>query len=78
MRCLDGKLQHQFLVSISRSFLGLLEDKVHAAYHIDFEHWPRLLLNKSKPQYDEYIRLNHYYVIGDMQDLEKLLDTPYM
>ena len=29
---IDGKLRHQYLATISRSFIGLLEDQVNGAY----------------------------------------------
>lgn len=32
---IDGKLRHQYLATISRSFIGLLEDQVNGAWAIE-------------------------------------------
>ena len=34
---IDGKLRHQYLATISRSFIGLLEDRVNGAWAISFD-----------------------------------------
>ena len=34
---IDGKLRHQYLATISRSFIGLLEDQVNGAWAIGFD-----------------------------------------
>lgn len=38
---IDGKLRHQYLATISRSFIGLLEDQVNGAWAIGFDTWLR-------------------------------------
>lgn len=77
----DGHLQHQYLASISRSFLGLLEDAVHSAAHIKFEDLSAstqaILLKSALPQHEDAIRLSHYFLLGDLESLEKLAASPY-
>lgn len=77
----DGQMHHHYLASISRSFLGLLADAVHAAAHMTFddlsESTRKALLDSAVPHADDSIKLNHYFLLGDLQDLEELAAQPY-
>ena len=78
---IDGKLLHHFLYSISRSFLGRLSDLVHNANHLKFEDLAegtqKILLDATKPQYEDSVALDNYFCIGTIPDLERLVDAPY-
>lgn len=77
----DGKMRHHYLASISRGFLGLLADAVHAAEHISFdalsESTQRTLLDSALPSDEDRIKLDHYFVLGDLRCLEELGAQPY-
>ena len=80
-RALDGRMRHHYLASISRSFLGLLEESVHAAVHLKFdelsESTQKILLDNALPQYEDAVRLDHYFLMGDLDDLARLAESPF-
>lgn len=78
---IDGKLRHQYLATISRSFIGLLEDRVNGAWAIGFddlaESTQQLLLTSTFEGREDSLRLERFYVAGDLDDFERLLTGPY-
>lgn len=78
---IDGKLRHQYLATISRSFIGLLEDRVHGAWAIGFddlaESTQQLLLASTFEGREDSLRLERFYVAGNLDDFERLLNGPY-
>ena len=78
---IDGKLRHQYLATISRSFIGLLEDQVHGAWAIGFddlaESTQQLLLASTFEGREDSLRLERFYVAGNLDDFERLLNGPY-
>lgn len=78
---IDGKLRHQYLVTISRSFIGLLEDRVNGAWAISFddlaESTQQLLLASTFEGREDSLRLERFYVAGNLDDFERLLNGPY-
>ena len=78
---IDGKLRHQYLATISRSFIGLLEDRVNGAWAIGFddlaESTQQLLLASTFEGREDSLRLERFYVAGDLDDFERLLTGPY-
>lgn len=78
---IDGKLRHQYLVTISRSFIGLLEDQVNGAWAISFddlaESTQQLLLASTFEGREDSLRLERFYVAGNLDDFERLLNGPY-
>ena len=78
---IDGKMRHQYLATISRSFIGVLEDLVNGAWTIGFddlaESTQQLLLSSTFERCEDSLRLEHFYVAGDLADFERLLDCPY-
>ena len=78
---IDGKLRHQYLVTISRSFIGLLEDRVNGAWAISFddlaESTQQLLLASTFEGREDSLRLERFYVAGNLDDFERLLSGPY-
>lgn len=78
---IDGKLRHQYLATISRSFIGLLEDRVNGAWAISFddlaESTQQLLLASTFEGREDSLRLERFYVAGNLDDFERLLDGPY-
>lgn len=78
---IDGKLRHQYLATISRSFLGLLEDRVNGAWAISFddlaESTQQLLLASTFEGREDSLRLERFYVAGNLDDFERLLNGPY-
>ena len=78
---IDGKLRHQYLASISRSFIGLLEDQVNGAWAIGFddlaESTQQLLLASTFEGREDSLRLERFYVAGNLDDFERLLNGPY-
>lgn len=78
---IDGKLRHQYLATISRSFIGLLEDRVNGAWAISFddlaESTQQLLLASTFEGREESLRLERFYVAGNLDDFERLLNGPY-
>lgn len=78
---IDGKLRHQYLATISRSFIGLLEDRVNGAWAISFddlaESTQQLLLASTFEGREDSLRLERFYVAGDLDDFERLLNGPY-
>ena len=78
---IDGKLRHQHLATISRSFIGLLEDQVNGAWAIGFddlaESTQQLLLASTFEGREDSLRLERFYVAGNLDDFERLLNGPY-
>lgn len=78
---IDGKLRHQYLATISRSFIGLLEDRVNGAWAISFddlaESTQQLLLASAFEGREDSLRLERFYVAGNLDDFERLLNGPY-
>ena len=78
---LDGRMRHRYLATISSSFLGLLEESVRTATHMAFDELSKdtqqIILNSTLPQYEDTVRLNHYFLLGYLEDLEKLVAAPY-
>ena len=78
---IDGKLRHQYLATISRSFIGLLEDRVNGAWAISFddlaESSQQLLLASTFEGREDSLRLERFYVAGNLDDFERLLNGPY-
>lgn len=78
---IDGKMRHQYLATISRSFLGSLEDLINGAWIIDFdslaEDTQQLLLSTTFEGCEDSLRLEQFYVAGNLEDFERLLDGPY-
>lgn len=78
---IDGKLRHQYLATISRSFIGLLEDRVNGAWAISFddlaESTQQLLLASIFEGREDSLRLERFYVAGNLDDFERLLNGPY-
>lgn len=78
---IDGKLRHQCLATISRSFIGLLEDRVNGAWAISFddlaESTQQLLLASTFEGREDSLRLERFYVAGNLDDFERLLNGPY-
>lgn len=78
---IDGKLRHQYLATISRSFIGLLEDRVNGAWAISFddlaESTQLLLLASTFEGREDSLRLERFYVAGNLDDFERLLNGPY-
>ena len=78
---IDGILRHQYLATISRSFIGLLEDQVNGAWAIGFddlaESTQQLLLASTFEGREDSLRLERFYVAGNLDDFERLLNGPY-
>lgn len=78
---IDGELRHQYLATISRSFIGLLEDRVNGAWAISFddlaESTQQLLLASTFEGREDSLRLERFYVAGNLDDFERLLNGPY-
>ena len=78
---IDGKLRNQYLATISRSFIGLLEDRVNGAWAISFddlaESTQQLLLASTFEGREDSLRLERFYVAGNLDDFERLLNGPY-
>lgn len=78
---IDGKMRHQYLATISRSFIGVLEDLVNGAWTIGFddlaESTQQLLLSSTFEGCEDSLRLERFYVAGDLADFERLLAGPY-
>ena len=78
---IDGKLRHQYLATISRNFIGLLEDQVNGAWAIGFddlaESTQQLLLASTFEGREDSLRLERFYVAGNLDDFERLLNGPY-
>lgn len=78
---IDGKLRHQYLATISSSFIGLLEDRVNGAWAISFddlaESTQQLLLASTFEGREDSLRLERFYVAGNLDDFERLLNGPY-
>lgn len=78
---IDGKLRHQYLATISRSFIGLLEDRVNGAWAISFDDLAKstqqLLLASTFEGREDSLRLERFYVAGNLDDFEQLLNGPY-
>ena len=78
---IDGKLRHQYLATISHNFIGLLEDQVNGAWAIGFddlaESTQQLLLASTFEGREDSLRLERFYVAGNLDDFERLLNGPY-
>lgn len=77
----DGKLRHQYLATFSRSFVGQLESLINGAWRIGFddlaESTQNLLLSSIPAECEDSVRLEQFYVAGNLADFEKLLKAPY-
>jgi len=77
----DGKLRHQYLATFSRSFVGQLESLIDGAWRIGFddlaESTQNLLLSSIPAECEDSVRLEQFYVAGNLADFEKLLKAPY-
>ena len=78
---IDGKLRHQYLATISRNFIGLLEDQVNGAWAMGFddlaESTQQLFLASTFEGREDSLRLERFYVAGNLDDFERLLNGPY-
>jgi len=78
----DGKLHHQFLATISHSFLGVMGPLIHNSYCLNFEDLAadtqQFLLDSVQPQYEDCMKLAKYFYLGGLQTLENQLNTPYL
>ena len=78
---IDGKLRHQYLATISRSFLGNLEDLVNGAWTLGFEDLAegtqQLLLASTFEGCEDSLKLEQFYVAGNLSDFESLLEVPF-
>ena len=78
---IDGKLRHKYLATISLNFIGLLEDQVNGARAIGFddmaESTQQLLLASTFEGREDSLRLERFYVAGNLDDFERLLNGPY-
>ena len=78
---IDGKLRHQYLATFSRSFIGQLENLIDGAWRIGFddlaESTQNLLLSSTPAECEDSVRLEQFYVAGNLADFEKLLKAPY-
>ena len=76
----DGRLRHEYLECVSRSYLGYLDDFVHSAGTLPFEQLAestqKLLLDDAFDGHEDYIRMDNYFIAGNIHDLESLLETP--
>lgn len=78
----DGLPQHQFLATISHSFLGVIGSLVHNSYCLNFEDLAidtqQYLLDSAQPQHEDCVKLSKYFYLGGIQTLENQLNTPYL
>lgn len=78
---IDGKMRHQYLATVSRSFLGNLENLVDGAWTLGFdelaEGTQKILLDQTAAEAEDSLRLEQFYVAGSLADFEKLLNNPY-
>ena len=78
---IDGKLRHQYLATFSRSFVGQLESLIDGAWRIGFddlaESTQQILLDSTYEGGEDSLRLEQFYVAGDLADFECLLNAPY-
>lgn len=78
----EGRLNHQYLATISRSFLGLLAPLIPSGQCLNFEELAEttqtLLLEETQEKYEDYVRLGKYFILGDLKTLETTLNSPYM
>lgn len=78
---IDGKLRHQYLTTVSRSFLGELDDLVDGAWPIGFddlaESTQKMLLDTAFEEAKDSLRLEQFYVAGSLHDFEMLMNSPY-
>ena len=76
-----GKLKHQYLYSVSRSFLGRLSTVIDHAAPLKFqdlaEGTRKILREDAQPQYEDSLELETFFYAGDLHDFEALLDAPY-
>lgn len=76
---LDGTFKHHLMCSISRSFLGLLEDAVHEASELDFSelspNTQQIILSEYSPECRDSAREGKYYAIYDIDGLRKLAQS---
>ena len=77
---IDGKLRHQYLATFSRSFVGQLESLIDGAWRIGFddlaESTQQILLDSTYEGGEDSLRLEQFYVAGDLADFECLLNAP--
>lgn len=78
---IDGKMRHQYLATVSRSFLGNLDTLVDGAWTLGFdelaEGTQKILLEQTAAEAEDSLRLEQFYVAGSLADFEKLLNNPY-
>ena len=78
---IDGKMRHQYLATFSRSFIGQLEDMINGAWTIGFgdlaESTQQILLANTYPDCQDSLQLSNFYVAGNLEDFERLLNAPY-
>ena len=76
-----GKLKHQYLYTVSRSFLGRLSTVIDHAVPLKFEDLAegtrKILREDAQPQYEDSLELETFFYAGDLHDFEALLDAPY-
>lgn len=78
---IDGKMRHQYLATVSRSFLGNLDTLVDGAWTLGFdelaEGTQKILLEQTAAEAEDSLLLEQFYVAGSLADFEKLLNNPY-
>lgn len=78
----DGKLHHQYLATVSYSFQGAFAPLMHNSYCLNFEDLAddtqQILLDRTLPQYQDSVRLDRYFYLGNVQTLENQLNAPYL
>lgn len=78
----EGELNHQYLVTLSRSRIGLLAPLIPSGRCLNFEELAEtsqaLLLEETSEEYEDYMRLGKYFVLGSWKDLECISNSPYM
>ena len=77
----SGKLKHQYLYTVSRSFLGRLSSVIDHAAPLKFEDLAegtrKILREDAQPQYEDSLELETFFYAGDLHEFEALLDAPY-
>ena len=76
-----GQLKHQYLYTVSRSFLGRLSSVIDHAAPLKFEDLAegtrKILREDAQPQYEDSLELETFFYAGDLNDFEALLNAPY-
>ena len=67
-----GKLKHQYLYTVSRSFLGRLSTVIDHAVPLKFEDLAegtrKILREDAQPQYEDSLELETFFYAGDLHD----------